>query len=428
MGGSMNKFPSIDDSSGCMKCGFCMSACPVYAIDHIESHVARGRNVLIHKLSENEIKLDSPYDDRLSFCLLCGRCETVCPAKVPSARINIAARTQVIRQKGMKLYQRLIYRGLLNNRKLMAILLGIASSIPGVSVKNGTPLRHMADSVLLFTRKLALPKISRPFLSKRISNNVNMTEKKRIAVFPGCAFEFFFADIGEQIIKDLKDAGYNAVYPQKLACCGIAVRSAGDLETAQKMAKKNIDALSDFDTIVTGCATCGSALKDYGNWFENGDEWQSSAQKLAEKTRDLSEFLAEHEIKSEVAETLIVTYHDPCHMRWHQGVREQPRKLLQSIKGIKYVEMEGADDCCGLGGSFSITHRDISLAIQDKKMKAIKKTNADIVVTSCPGCIVQLKDGAIRHGLDIQVMHISQLLDGQSLKNIKQHRSKAKDS
>jgi glycolate oxidase iron-sulfur subunit len=115
----------------------------------------------------------------------------------------------------------------------------------------------------------------------------------------------------------------------------------------------------------------------------------------------------------EAAEPLVVTYHDPCHMRWHQGIREQPRQLLQSIDGIKYVEMEGADECCGLGGSFSLTHRDTSLAILDKKMESIKKTGAKVVVTSCPGCIVQLRDGARRHGMDIEVRHISEIVHGQ---------------
>jgi glycolate oxidase iron-sulfur subunit len=100
-------------------------------------------------------------------------------------------------------------------------------------------------------------------------------------------------------------------------------------------------------------------------------------------------------------------------LKWRQAIRDEPRRLLGSIEGLKYVEMEGADECCGLGGSFGITHRDVSLVIQAKKMQSIKRTGAQIVVTSCPGCLIQLRDGARRHGLPVEVMHISQLIRGR---------------
>ena len=414
----MSKAPSIDDASLCMKCGFCMSNCPVYKVDHIESHVARGRNMLIKQAQNGEISLDGDYYERLSYCLLCGRCEAVCLAKIPSPEINIAARTELVKQKGLPFWQRLIYRGILKDRPLMARLMGLAALVPGLSRKDATPLRHMADFASLFTRGLSLPRISKPFLNKRLPQVTTppegVTGKGRIAVFPGCAFEFFFADTGERIVRDLADAGYEVVYPQGLSCCGLAVHSAGDMETAKEMAKKNIKLLAPYETIVTGCATCSSALKDYGQWFAGDEQWREEAESLSARVRDFSEFMVSNGYKPEAIEPVVVTYHDPCHMRWHQGIREQPRQLLQSINGIKYVEMEGADECCGLGGSFSLAHRDTSLAILDKKMESIKKTGAQVVVTSCPGCIVQLRDGARRHGMDIEVRHISELVHGQT--------------
>ena len=98
--------------------------------------------------------------------------------------------------------------------------------------------------------------------------------KGQVAIFPGCAFEFFFADIGESIVSVLASAGYEVVYIKDLTCCGLAVRSAGDINTAQLMAKHNIEKLASFDRIITGCATCGSALKDYGKWFSADDPMQ----------------------------------------------------------------------------------------------------------------------------------------------------------
>jgi glycolate oxidase iron-sulfur subunit len=419
MGGSMNKSVSTSDVNGCMKCGFCMSNCPVYAVDHIESHVARGRNMLVKQVNESNADMSAAYGDRLSYCLLCGRCEAVCPAKVLSSDINVAARTEVVAKKGLPWINRIAYQGILKNRKLMASLLGFVSMFPGISIKNGTPMRHMAESVMMLSKKMAVPKLSKPFLSRRTADltrpGAGIPVKGKVAIFPGCAFEFFFADTGEHIIKDLVNAGYEVAYPRDLTCCGLAVRSAGDLKTAQEMAMKNIAALEQYDTVITGCATCGSTLKDYGRWFDETDQRRLKAKKLSSKIKDLSEFLAENGMEASTSDKVVVTYHDPCHMRWRQGIKEQPRKLLRAIPGVEFVEMEGADECCGLGGSFSLSHRDISLEIQKKKMESVRKTGADVVVTSCPGCLVQLKDGALRHGVDVEVMHISQLIGGQKV-------------
>jgi len=415
----MSHNPSVDDANQCMKCGFCMYNCPIYKVDHIESHVARGRNMLIRQASDKTIPTDDAYGERLSYCLLCGRCAAICPAKVPSPDINVAARTNLVSQKGLSLPKKLVYRGILKNRNLMARLLGLAAWFPGISVKDGKPLRHMADFTSVFTKGLSLPRLSRPFLSARLPERTLPPEgikiKGQIALFPGCAFEFFFADIGEGIAEVLAKAGYEVVYLHDLTCCGLAVRSAGDIHTAQLMAKHNIDKLASFDHIITGCATCGSALKDYGNWFSADDPWQARAQNLSTKVSDFSEFVAKEEFQSHVEKPLIVTYHDPCHLKWHQGISNQPRQLLRSIEGVKFVEMEGSDDCCGLGGAFSIAHRDISLAIQDKKMQSIIKTGAQIVVTSCPGCLIQLKDGVRRNNLPVEVMHISELMRGKTV-------------
>jgi glycolate oxidase iron-sulfur subunit len=414
----MSQNSYLDEVNRCMKCGFCMYNCPIYKVDHIESHVARGRNVLIRQAIDNTIPADDAYGERLSYCLLCGRCEAICPAKVPSPNINIAARAEIVNRKGFSLPKRLIYQGILKDRPLMARLLGMASWIPGLSVKDGIPLRHMADITSIFTKGLSIPKLSHPFLSARLPPRTlppaGVKTRGQVAFFPGCAFEFFFADIGEGIVSVLAKAGYEVIYVKDLSCCGLAVRSAGDIPTARLMAEHNIEKLSSFDHIITGCATCGSALKDYGKWFSDDEAWQERASSFSSRVSDFSEFLVKEGYQPPPLELVTVTYHDPCHMKWHQGISDQPRQLLRSIKGMNFVEMEGADDCCGMGGMFSIAHRDISLAIQDKKMQSIIKTGAQIVVTSCPGCIIQLRDGARRLKLPVQVMHIGELMRGQT--------------
>jgi glycolate oxidase iron-sulfur subunit len=406
-----------DDAARCMKCGFCMSSCPVYSIDHIESHVARGRNVLVRLAKEGDIAADKSYADRLSYCLLCGRCEASCPAKVQSADITVAARSSIVNKVGLSLPKRLIYRGVLNNPKLMACLLGVTAALPGMSTKDGKPLRHLPDFASVFTGGLSVPALSRPFLSRRLGQQISPPKgikvHGQVAFFPGCAFEYFLADAGESIALGLAKAGFEVVYPRGLTCCGLPVRAAGDLTTAQDMARRNIAALNSFDHVVTGCATCHSALSDYKKWFPDDSPWHEKAGQLSAKMTDMSQLLVKSGFTVKRPERITVTYHDPCHSKWHLGISDEPRRLLESIEGVEFREMEGADDCCGLGGAFAIDHREISLALQTRKMQSIARTGAEAVVTSCPGCLIQLMDGVRRHKLPVKVMHISQLVHEQ---------------
>ena len=185
----------VDEASRCMKCGFCMSACPVYNSDHIESHVARGRNMLVQFAENGDIAVDEAYRKNLSYCLLCGRCQATCPAKVSSSTITAQARAQVAAQQGLSRTQRLVYRGILKNRSRVARLLGMAARLPGMSNRQGKPLRHLADFANFFTRGLAVPRPASPFLGKRVAERTQPPEgvamRGRVAVFPGCAYEFF---------------------------------------------------------------------------------------------------------------------------------------------------------------------------------------------------------------------------------------------
>ncbi len=413
--------PLTIEAGRCMKCGFCMSTCPVYNVDHIESHVARGRNMLIAWMGDNEIATNGSYRKALYYCLLCGRCEAVCPARIPSPSITMKARGALVREKGLSWLQRFVYRGVLKHRPLTARALGWVSRLPGISKEDGGPLRHLADSASVLSGNVHVPSLSVPFLSKRLPNRIyppdgTRTRGQEVAFFPGCAFEFFFADAGEDTAMALANAGFEVAYPEGLGCCGLAVNNAGDMETARAMAMHNIDLLSGFDHIVTGCATCGSALKDYGQWFDEDDPYYARAQIFSGRVHDLSEFLVASgfEAADMNCSPSRITYHDPCHLKWHQGVSDAPRNILHSMKGVEFVEMVGADMCCGLGGMFGITHRDVSLSIQAKKMEAIGKTGADMVVTSCPGCMIQLMDGIRRHNLKVEVVHISRLIHGQT--------------
>jgi glycolate oxidase iron-sulfur subunit len=372
--------------------------------------------MLILQKQAGSLPAGKAFDEALSHCLLCGRCRAVCPAKVSSPDITAAARAKMVGAKGLPWPKTLVFRGILKHRNIMAHLAGLASRLPGLGSKQGTPLRHMADLTALASGGIAIPRLSRPFLAKRLKEtSLPTTEtatKGRVGFFAGCGFEFFFAGMGQAMVEVMTRAGFEVVYPQNQGCCGLAVYSAGDAQTAREMATTNLSTFAGFDYIVTGCATCSSALKHYGYWLPEGDPLHTEAENLAGKVWDFSQFIHQQgfAFQPHRKRPLKVTYHDPCHLKWHQGIIEPPRRLLAGLEGIEYIEMEGADACCGLGGTFAITHKETSRAIQAKKMKAIAATKADIVATSCPGCIVQLLDGARRHHVPVKVMHIGQLL------------------
>jgi glycolate oxidase iron-sulfur subunit len=399
-----------------------MSVCPVYREDLLEGHVARGRNMLIQALEQSPAGTLVPYRDVLSYCLLCKRCGSVCPAKLSPDQITLHARNRMVETFGLTRIQRLVNRALLSHRSGLARMVGLAALLPSSASDGKKPFRHLADAAIIFSRYLAFPSLSSPTLRKRVepitSPPDQLSIKGKVAVFPGCVFEYFQSHIAEDMISTLANQGYEVVYPKGPGCCGQALHSAGDFHTARMLAKRNIDVLSEYDTVITGCATCSSAMKAYGRWFEKEDPWQDKAMAFSGKVKDFSEFLGsrmEPVQENPSLPPMTVTYHDPCHLKQHQGVFEAPRKILNALPGIRFIEMENADACCGLGGSFGISHRDISTAIQEKKINAIAKTGAEAVVTSCPGCLMYLADGIRRNKLPVKVLHIAQLLKSGSV-------------
>jgi glycolate oxidase iron-sulfur subunit len=414
----------------CMKCGFCMSVCPVYGIDHRESHVARGRNMLIRMARDGALATDRSYQDSLSACLLCGRCEAMCPAGVPSPAIAIGARRELVQERGLKSSQRLIYRGMIKHRSAFAKLMRAVSWLPGLSHRGGAPARHFPDVVASFLGGMSIPRLQVPFLSRRWQQQIPARSAEpigKVAVFTGCLFEFFMADAGSDMLQSLAELGFEVGYPHDQTCCGLPVVSGGDLDTARAIARRNIEVFSPYEHIVTGCASCGGHLKHYDSLFEEGDPFREKAAAFSRRVEDYSELLVNRGLLGpgrrkagsgagnpgeEAGGKRRVTYHEACHIKWKQRIGDAPRNVLLGIDNVEFVEMEGADSCCGLGGYFGVAHPDLRLAILAKKVDAIRRSGADIVTTSCPGCLLQLMDGLRRENLPIRAIHLAQLVQG----------------
>jgi Fe-S oxidoreductase len=427
----MPDFPAGVTADRCMKCGFCMSACPVYAIDHRESHVARGRNMLVRMARDGALATDESYRDSLSCCLLCGRCEAMCPAGVASPAIAVSARYELAQKRGLGWSRRLIYRGMIKHRSTFAKLVRGLSWLPGLSNREGAPVRHFPDIVGSFFHGMSIPRFSVPPLSRRQPEQMppqNATPIGKVAVFSGCIFELFMADAGSNMLQSLAGLGFEVAYPHDQTCCGLPVLSGGDLDTARAIARRNIEVFSEHEHIVTGCASCGAHLKKYDSLFDRDDPWREKAAAFSQKVEDLSEFLVKRgqlpsgrrlsrsqssKTDEKAAGKPKVTYHEACHIKWKQHVADSPRKILAGIEDIELVEMENADSCCGLGGYFGIAHPDLRQAILAKKVDAIARSGAEIVTAACPGCLIQIMDGLRRKNIPVRAIHLAQLINGE---------------
>jgi len=437
----MGKLKELDrvrhQAEKCVSCGLCLFSCPVYAEELDENYVARGRNRLVSEILENYKDLQAGDKDRFSKCTLCRRCTMVCPHEVRTDLLVVAARAELAKGAGLPFYKEISFRRLLKDRNRMRNALKAGSKLqrllpvtrePGrlrhIPSETEGKIRHIPHFLLGRAGGRQLPSIAKQSLSELIPE-VNPAPAKsrrrnmRVAYFSGCATEFIFPRVGRNLIKILNQSGVEVIFPQQQGCCGIAVFSGGDLETGRQMALHNLEVFSrlDADLVVTGCATCGSALKDgWASHLAKDEREKARFEAFGRRVRDISELLVELadfkplRFRSILPENTRVTYHDPCHLARYQGISEEPRKILRQVFGHRFIEMDNTG-CCGMGGTFNIDHYDLSKKIAKNKTDSIARTGADIVINTCPGCMIQLIDNIERHHLPQRVVNLVEAVE-----------------
>jgi glycolate oxidase iron-sulfur subunit len=412
-----------DDLSKCMKCGFCTFWCPVYREQQIESSVARGKNMMIRGLLAGDLEYTKEYADRLNQCTLCMACTAYCPSKTNIPNVIIAARADAVRARGLKFPYNFIYRWLLPRRRLFGWVVRLVSWLRGIFMpKTEGTIRHLSMFLAALGKGRNIPQIAPKFLRQTVpvvnKPPSGVEARMKVGYFTGCMTDFVFPDLGKHVIDFLNRNGVEVIVPREQGCCGSPVfLGAGDFETGRKMADANVKAFEDLDYVVTDCATCASALKAYPKFLADTPEREEAYTGFGDKVKDISQFLVDilklpksaYQPSAQVKGKK-VTWHDPCHLSRHLGVTSQPRQIIKSIPDVEYIEMPNADRCCGMAGTFSIYYYDLAKEIADKKVEAIKSTGADIVVSSCPGCEIQLIDSLLRKQVPVKVMHIMELL------------------
>ena len=235
----------------------------------------------------------------------------------------------------------------------------------------------------------------------------------RVAFLIGCIGSVAFAELNRATIRVLTRNGIEVYIPKAQGCCGALHAHAGLIEEARAQARKNIDAMlsPEVDTVVTNAAGCGSTLKEYAILLEHDPQYAERARQFVAKVRDITEYLST--IGLVEPKRLIhrrVTYSDPCHLAHAQGIRKQPRELLNAI-GANLIDMPRADSCCGSAGVYNITENEISMKVLDEKMNYVATVEPEIIATANVGCMLQLAAGVKRKGLKAEVVHVVELLD-----------------
>jgi glycolate oxidase iron-sulfur subunit len=403
----------------CMKCGFCSFFCPVYQEERVETSVARGKNYLAKLAIKGQQEFTPELGEIIGKCLLCKRCVVNCPAKAQIDRVIVAARAQMVKEKGLGLVKGFVFRRAMANRSAMGRYARLMQTFQWLFPRTEGKIRHLPD----FIKSLGarnFPELAGTFLRdqvKPVYPAVGET-KMRVGFFMGCATDFVYPELGLKLIDFLTHRGVEVVVPKTQNCCGAAVYFSGDFETGRFLADENIKAFGDVDTIVTACGTCSSTLKDYKKYLADNEDQEKRYGDFEKKIKDATEFVVdvmkvkpeELKLKKEfIGKT--ATWHDPCHLVRYQNIKDQPRAILKGLAGLKYVEMGNADLCCGMGGSFSVYHYDLSKKIAAKKMEGIKATGADIVVTACPGCMINLIDNILHNKMPQKVYHLLELVE-----------------
>jgi glycolate oxidase iron-sulfur subunit len=248
-------------------------------------------------------------------------------------------------------------------------------------------------------------------------------ETMRIGLFVGCVSNYLFPNISRSALDVFLRQGISVFIPKNQYCCGLPAFGSGDEQIPLSLARKNMEAFleEDIEKIVAPCASCASMLKlDYPLLFPESDPLREKVLRFAAKVIDGPQFTAKLPAQDSAKDNssqkpVRVTYHDPCHLRRKLGIYQEPRNILKNLPGVQYVEMREANRCCGQGGSFNIANYDLSLKILEKKIQAVEDTGADIVATSCSGCLLQLMDGLHQAGSKKEVRHIVEMVNQATL-------------
>jgi Fe-S oxidoreductase len=399
----------------CVRCGACANVCPIYSLvgGHNYGHVYIGAIGLILTYFYHGRKNAQAI---VQNCLSCQACKSVCPAGIDLPHLIKETYGEVLRQGYRKPFKNKLLTRVLKDRRLFHFLLRRAylAQKPVAKPEKGF-LRHLPFFFGKEHEFRSLPAIAKtPFrdMWSRLYEKVE-NPRYRVALFGGCLVDFVYPEQGHALIKLLKGHGVQLEYPMSQTCCGLPAQAMGEKDVAREVALQNLKAIdpADYDYILTLCASCASHLKEaYPRLLEDEPGLAVKVQQLTDKLIDFSSFMTKvlkvspEEFQGSRKK---VAYHSPCHLCRGLGVTQEPRNLLAAA-GLDYRTARREDVCCGMAGSYSFEFPELSAELLRQKLDAVEETGAELLVTDCPGCVLQLRGGMDKRGAKVKVKHIAE--------------------
>ncbi|KGR78489.1 (Fe-S)-binding protein [Ureibacillus manganicus] len=421
----------------CMRCGFCLSSCPTYIhSEQDETQSPRGRIALMKAIRDGKVQWDSSVEESFNLCLGCRACEPACPAGVQYGALIEQTREAIQEVKPqrrlVKTVRNVTFNHLFANKKE----LNRAVKLVRFYQKSG---------LQKVTRKIGFLNLFPPFMKdmekalpdvpKKVEHLKPIkTSTTKVAFFTGCLMDSLFKEINDKTVELIKLLGAEVEVPANQQCCGALHAHSGELQKGIGNAKLNVEAFDsdEYDYIVNNAGGCGAFLSEYEKHLNNNPLYAEKAKRFSSKLIDISSLLVKLGIIDYLKtfpsseSSVVATYQDSCHLRNVNKVFEQPRLILRNLPGLQYEEMTKADSCCGSAGIYNLLQPEMAGKILATKMGYVKEVNPTYIVTSNPGCLMQMKAGISKEGLTstIQAVHIVELIYEQlkqESKNIKKY-------
>ncbi len=416
---ALAKDPVFSTSLRCIRCGACANVCPIYSKvgGHKYGHVYIGAIGLILTLFYHGAENDRAI---VRNCVNCQACKEVCPVAIDLPYLIKKTYRAVMDVDGKTPIKNHILARVMKNRKLFHFILRKASLAQRPFAKGAPMIRHLPHFFEKAHGFRSLPTIARIPLRDRWENLNTKPRNPALCVgfFGGCAVDFIYPEQAEALVALLDGHRVDLDFPMEQTCCGLPAMMAAEEGTARELALQNAAAFSrqKYDYILTLCASCASHIRhNYEKLFSGRTAEGDMVSGFTEKVIDFSSFMAN--VIQIIPEDFIpdrkrVAYHAPCHLCRGLKVTAEPRELIKT-SGAEYVPSRDEDVCCGFGGSYSVDFPEISSAILAKKLNMVEQSGADMLVTDCPGCVMQLRGGMDKRGSRMAVKHIVELLAGR---------------
>jgi len=373
--------------SVCFRCKYCvahgapdwMPACPSYEYYGFNTY-GGGKVQIARGLATGTIDFDGDVAEAAYRCTTCGACVDRCfNAWLCTEEFNPVVLTEALREEAVR-------RGL------------------GPGEKQAANLRQLRDAHNPFGKSHAQ---RREWLKGK-----RVPEKAETVFFVGCTASYVEQELARSTVAILEALGEDYAVMGDEWCCGSYALRLGDRELAVELARHNVEALraSGAKRIVTQCPGCYKTMaKDYARLgFDVGVE-------VLHITQYLARLIDQGKVKfRQVGKGRRVTYHDPCHIGRHCGIYEEPRKVIEAM-GFELTEMPRNRNlawCCGAGGGVKSGYPEWALWTAGERVREAVETGADTLVTSCPFCVLNLREAASESGADIEVVDLNDLMAG----------------